>query len=48
MTSGGCWSLVMCCYPVAYIGLMVAPHGLAVLWAVVLGAALTTFPIVLT
>ena len=40
--------LVMSCYPVAYVGLMVAPHGLAVLWAVVLGAALTTFPIVLT
>jgi CP family cyanate transporter-like MFS transporter len=40
--------LVMSCYPVAYIGLVVAPHSLAVLWAVVLGAALTTFPIVLT
>jgi MFS transporter, CP family, cyanate transporter len=40
--------LVMSCYPVAYVGLLVAPHGLAVLWAVVLGAALTTFPIVLT
>ena len=40
--------LVMSCYPVAYIGLLVAPHSLAVLWAVVLGAALTTFPIVLT
>jgi len=40
--------LVMACYPVAYVGLIVAPHALAVLWAVVLGAALTTFPIVLT
>jgi CP family cyanate transporter-like MFS transporter len=40
--------LVMACYPVAYLGLLVAPHALAVLWAVVLGAALTTFPIVLT
>jgi len=40
--------LVMACYPVAYVGLLVAPHALAVLWAVVLGAALTTFPIVLT
>ena len=40
--------LVMSCYPVAYVGLLVAPHRLAVLWAVVLGAALTTFPIVLT
>jgi len=40
--------LVMACYPVAYVGLLVAPHSLAVLWAVVLGTALTTFPIVLT
>jgi CP family cyanate transporter-like MFS transporter len=40
--------LVMGCYPVAYLGLLVAPHSLAVLWAVLLGAALTTFPIVLT
>ncbi len=40
--------LVMGCYPIAYVGLLVAPHSLAVLWAVVLGAALTTFPIVLT
>jgi CP family cyanate transporter-like MFS transporter len=40
--------LVMACYPVAYVGLLVAPHSLAVVWAVVLGAALTTFPIVLT
>ena len=35
-------------YPVAYLGLIVAPHSLAVLWAVVLGAATTTFPMVLT
>jgi MFS transporter, CP family, cyanate transporter len=40
--------LVIACYPVAYVGLLVAPHSLAVLWAVVLGTALTTFPIVLT
>jgi len=40
--------LVMGCYPVAYVGLLLAPHSLAVLWAVVLGTALTTFPIVLT
>jgi CP family cyanate transporter-like MFS transporter len=33
---------------VAYVGLIVAPHSLAVLWAAVLGTALTTFPIVLT
>jgi CP family cyanate transporter-like MFS transporter len=40
--------LLMGCYPVAYVGLMVAPHSLAVLWAVVLGVALSTFPVVLT
>ena len=40
--------LIMCCYPVAYVGLIVAPHSLAVLWALVLGVALVTFPIVLT
>lgn len=44
------WALVLVigCYPVAYVGLLLAPHSLAVLWAVVLGTALTTFPIVLT
>jgi MFS transporter, CP family, cyanate transporter len=40
--------LVIACYPVAYVGLLLAPHSLAVLWAIVLGAALTTFPIALT
>jgi CP family cyanate transporter-like MFS transporter len=40
--------LIMSCYPVAYVGLLVAPHALAVLWALVLGTALVTFPIVLT
>ena len=39
--------LVMACYPVAYVGLLIAPRSLAVLWAVVLGTALVTFPIVL-
>jgi len=39
---------VMLMYPVAYIGLVVAPHALAVLWALALGAATTTFPMVLT
>lgn len=41
-------SLVVLCYPVAYIGLMVAPHDLAILWAVITGAGTTTFPLVLT
>jgi CP family cyanate transporter-like MFS transporter len=40
--------VLMSCYPVAYVGLLLAPHALAVLWAVVLGTALTTFPVVLT
>jgi len=39
---------VMLLYPVAYLGLILAPHSLAVLWAVVLGAATSTFPMVLT
>ena len=39
---------VMACYPVAYIGLMLAPHDLAVLWAMVVGAGTCTFPLILT
>ena len=39
---------VMLLYPVAYLGLAVAPSSLAVLWAVTVGAATTTFPMVLT
>ena len=35
--------LIMGCYPVAYVGLILAPHALAVLWALVLGTALVTF-----
>lgn len=38
---------VILCYPVSYLGLIVAPHELAVLWAVVLGVAMASFPIVL-
>jgi MFS transporter, CP family, cyanate transporter len=38
---------VMVLYPVAYVGLVVAPHALAILWAVALGAATTTFTMVL-
>jgi MFS transporter, CP family, cyanate transporter len=40
--------LVMACYPVAYLGLVAAPDRFALVWALVLGAALATFPIVLT
>ncbi|MET0997192.1 MAG: MFS transporter, partial [Marmoricola sp.] len=39
---------VMACYPVGYVGLILAPHEGAVLWAVLVGAATTTFPLVLT
>jgi CP family cyanate transporter-like MFS transporter len=36
------------CYPVGYVGLMVAPHDLAVLWAVIVGIGTVTFPLILT
>lgn len=39
--------LVIACYPVAYLGLVASPHRLALLWAVILGVALATFPIIL-
>ena len=39
---------VMGCYPVGYVGLMIAPHDLAVLWALLVGIGAVTFPIVLT
>ena len=39
---------VMSCYPVGYVGLMVAPHDLAILWALLIGVGGVTFPIVLT
>ena len=39
--------LVIGCYPVAYLGLIASPHRLALLWAVILGVALATFPIIL-
>jgi CP family cyanate transporter-like MFS transporter len=39
---------IMLLYPAGYIGLMIAPHDLAILWALLVGIALVTFPIVLT
>ena len=39
---------VMLCYPLGYLGLMVAPHDLAILWALLVGVGAVTFPIVLT
>lgn len=41
------WALVMP-YPIGYLGLAYAPHDLAILWAIVIGAATCTFPLVLT
>ena len=38
---------IMACYFVGYLGLMVAPASLAVVWAVFVGAATTTFPLIL-
>ncbi|MSZ76013.1 MAG: MFS transporter [Actinobacteria bacterium] len=40
--------LVIGCYPVAYVGLLVAPHTLAVLWAALAGVGTCTFPLILT
>lgn len=39
---------LMACYPVGYVGLLVAPHGGAWAWAVLVGTGLSTFPLVLT
>jgi len=36
------------CSPVGFVGLMVAPHSLAVLWAVLVGIGACTFPLVLS
>ncbi|RLV50108.1 MFS transporter [Nocardioides mangrovicus] len=41
------WVLVLC-YPVGFVGLILAPHALGWLWAVVIGVATCTFPLVLT
>ncbi|WP_319804616.1 MFS transporter [Nocardioides malaquae] len=38
---------VMACYPVAFVGLMLAPERWGVLWAALAGVGGTTFPIIL-
>ena len=38
---------VMACYPLGYLGLMLAPHDLAIVWALLVGVGAVTFPIVL-
>ena len=38
---------IMACYPVGYVGLMLAPHDLAIAWALLVGIGAVSFPIVL-
>jgi CP family cyanate transporter-like MFS transporter len=40
--------LVMACYPVGYVGLLVAPRSGALVWAIFVGIGLCTFPLILT
>ena len=35
------------CYPIGYVGMMLAPSGGAVVWAVLIGVAIGTFPLIL-
>jgi CP family cyanate transporter-like MFS transporter len=44
----GLLTAVMACYPIGYVGVLVAPYSLAVLWAVVIGIGACTFPLILT
>ena len=39
---------LICLYPVGYVGLILAPHGGAVVWAILVGIAACTFPLILT
>jgi CP family cyanate transporter-like MFS transporter len=41
-------TVVMACYPVGYVGLIVAPVGGAWVWATALGIGTCTFPFILT
>ena len=47
-TRAGVMFAVIVCYPIGYVGLMIAPYRLAPLWAVVVGVATVTFPLILT
>ncbi len=40
--------VLMGCYPIGYVGLILAPHAGAVAWAVLVGIGTTTFPLILT
>jgi CP family cyanate transporter-like MFS transporter len=39
---------IMGCYLVGYVGLVAAPHGPAVVWALFVGVGTVTFPLILT
>ena len=39
---------VIATYPLGYVGLMISPHDLALLWAVVIGIGTVIFPLILT
>ena len=41
------WALAIC-YPIGYVGLILAPHGGALLWALLIGVGTCTFPLILT
>ena len=41
-------TVLMGCYLVGYVGMLIAPHDGAVVWALLIGAGTTTFPMVLT
>ncbi len=40
--------LVMACYPIGYLGLVLAPRAGALAWAIFVGIGLCTFPLILT
>lgn len=40
--------IVIGSYPVGYVGLMIAPHDLALLWALIVGVGTVVFPLILT
>jgi CP family cyanate transporter-like MFS transporter len=40
--------VVIACYPIGYVGLMIAPYALAPLWALAVGVGTVTFPLILT
>ncbi len=40
--------VVMGCYPIGYLGLILAPHSGAIAWAILVGVGTSSFPLVLT